>query len=311
MTIGKLLLRTAVVVVGLPLVVGLVVVGWISFLDRADGEVVVSGETREYLLHVPDSYDPAEPVPLVVSLHAGATWPAHQRNLSRWNRLADEEGFLVVYPSGTPQLLGAARIWGTTPGTVTRDVEFLSLLIERLAGAYNVDPERIYVNGTSNGGGMAAALSCTLADRIAAVGLVAAANPLPADWCPDPRPLPMIAFHGTADPLVPYEGGPLGDPFNPVKPVYPAVADWVGAWGRRNGCAASPAETRVASDAVRLEFPGCANGASVVLYTLLGAGHSWPGGKPPPAWRVGATNTNVDATREMWEFFLDHPHRRR
>lgn len=310
MRLRKLLLRAAMLVVGLPLVVALVAILWISFLDRASGHLVSSGEEREYLLYVPDSYDPAEPTPLVISLHAGATWPAHQRNLSRWNRLAEENGFLVVYPSGTPQLFGTVKIWRTTPGRVAEDVQFLAALIDTLEAEYNIDPARIYANGMSNGGGMAFALSCGLSDRIAAVGMVAAAQQLPPDGCPETRPVPMIAFHGTADTIVLFEGGPLGDSFNPVKPVYPPVREWVAGWARRNRCAESPAETRVASDVVRTEYPDCADGAAVVLYTLEGGGHSWPGGKPLPEWRVGPTNGNVDATREMWKFFLGHPLRR-
>jgi polyhydroxybutyrate depolymerase len=170
----------------------------------------------------------------------------------------------------------------------------------------NIDPARIYANGMSNGGGMAFVLSCALSDRVAAIGMVAAAQSLPSNWCTD-TPVPMIAFHGDADRMVPYDGGRLGDPFNPVKPVFPAVRDWVASWAQRNRCADSPVELTVARDVTRIEYPECAESADVVLYTLLGGGHSWPGGKPPPEWRVGATNTSIDATSAMWTFFLEHP----
>jgi polyhydroxybutyrate depolymerase len=303
----KIILGAVVVVVGLPLVLILTAIVWISVLDRTNGTIVSSGETREYLLHVPDGYDPAEPTPLVISLHAGATWPAHQRNLSHWNRLADANGFIVLYPSGTPVLFGVVRIWRTTPEDVMKDVQFMSALIDTLEAAYNIDPARIYANGMSLGGALAFALSCTLSDRIAAVGVVAAAQSLPSGWCLDTRPVPMMAFHGDADHIVPYGGGPLGDPFNPVKPVYFAVRDWVASRAQRNRCAASPVESTIAPDVRRLEYSGCAEGAAVVLYTLRGGGHSWPGGKPMPEWRVGATNTSIDATAAMWEFFLEHP----
>lgn len=137
---------------------------------------------------------------------------------------------------------------------------------------------------------MAFAVSCALSDRIAAVGIVAAAQSFPSSFCTHTRPVPMMLFNGDADRIVPYGGGPLGDPFNPVKPVYPAVRDWVGRCARRNRCAANPVESTIAPDVVRIEYPDCADGAAVLLNTLLGGGHSWPGGKPPPAWRVGATN---------------------
>ena len=308
MTLRRILLGTVVVLVGLPLLVLVVSVVWINRLDRSTGVIIVSaGVEREYLLHVPAGYDPLRPTPLVISLHAGATWPAHQMNLSHWNRLADEHGFIVVYPSGTPQLFGVARIWRTTPAAVMQDVRFISALIDSLEATYDIDRARIYVDGMSNGGGMAFGLSCTLSDRIAAVGMVATAQQLPADWCRPLRPVPVIAFHGDADPIVPYDGGRLGDPFNPVRPVYPAVRDWVAAWAERNRCAGTPLSSAIAADVARLEYRDCADSATVVLYTLLGGGHSWPGGKPPPQWRVGATNTSVDATAVMWAFFLRHP----
>ena len=307
MKIRKIILGAVVVVVGLPLLVILIAIVSISVFDRTNGTIVSSGETREYLLHVPDSYDCAEPTPLVISLHAGATWPAHQMNLSHWNRLADEHGFIVVYPSGTPVLFNVVRIWQTTPESVMKDVQFISALIDTLEAAYNIDPARIYADGMSLGGGMAFALSCTLSDRVAAIGMVAAAQSLPSSWCTDTRPVPMMTFHGAADAIVPYDGGPLGDPFNPVKPVYPAVRDWVASWAQRNRCAVVPIESTIAPDVVRIEYPDCAESAPVVLYTILGGGHSWPGGKPPPEWRVGPTSNSIDATSELWAFFLEHP----
>ncbi len=309
MKIRKFIVGAFALVVGLPLALVLSAIAWISFLDRTTGTIVSSGETREYLLHVPDSYDPAEPTALVISLHGGAAWPAQQKNLSRWNRLADEHGFLVVYPSGTPQLFDIVRIWHTfqLDAAVERDVRFIAELIDTLQTAYNIDPARIYADGMSNGGGMAFVLSCTLPDRIAAVGMVAAAQSLPQDWCPDTRPVPLMAFHGDDDRMVPYEGGLLGDPFNPVKPVFPAVREWLAKWAERNMCSATPVDSRIAVDVVRTEYPDCAQGAEVVLYTILGGGHTWPGGKPLPKWWVGATNTSIDATRALWDFFRAHP----
>lgn len=304
MKLKKIVLGAVVIAIGLPLTAFLVAFVWISALDETNGALVSSGETREYLLHVPESYDPAEPTPLVISLHAGYTWPAHQMNLSRWNRLADEDGFIVVYPSAT----GFPSMWHTfrTGEGLEKDVRFIADLIDTLRTQYRIDPERIYANGMSNGGGMAFAVACALPDRIAAVGLVAPAQALPSDWCAATRPVPMMAFHGTADGLVPYGGGPLGDPLNPVKPEFAAARDWVGRWARRNRCAATPVESTVASDVARLEYADCAEGAAVVLYTVLGGGHTWPGGKPMPAWRVGPTSDGIDATREMWAFFREH-----
>jgi polyhydroxybutyrate depolymerase len=305
--VKRILLWTVGTVLGLPLLVLGFAVVRISLLDQTNGTLVAGGEQRKYLLYVPAAYDRATPTPLVISLHAGATWPAHQMNLSHWNRLADEDGFLVVYPAGTPQVFGIVRVWRTTEATVMKDVRFISDLIDTLQGSFNIDATRIFVTGMSNGGGLAFGLSCALSARLAAIGLVAAAQELPTRWCSPSRPVPVIAFHGTADPVVPFGGGRLGDPLNPVKPVYPPVQDWVAAWAERNHCNGPPAESQVAADIRLLAYSDCAGAGDVVLYTVLGGGHSWPGGKPPPKWRVGATSNSVDATALMWTFFQQHP----
>lgn len=308
----KIVIRAALVVIGLPVVLGLVAVVafYVAFYDlnRANGTIVSSGQEREYLLYVPSSYDRTQPTPLVISLHAAAVWPAHQMETSRWNRVADEHGFIVVYPSGTTLRGGGTgvlpKVWHMGPESVVANVRFISELIDTLEAAYNIDSTRIYADGLSLGAAMAFVLSCTLADRIAAVGAVAAAQTLPWSWCPDPRPVPMIAFHGTADPMVPYNGGPSGDPFNPVD--FPSVTTWAASWAQRNQCATSPVESAVAADVTRLEYTDCAEDATVVLYTILGGGHTWPGGRPLPEWLAGPTSRSIDASNRIWAFFREH-----
>jgi polyhydroxybutyrate depolymerase len=209
-----------------------------------------------------------------------------------------ESGFIVVYPSG----IGSAgpRVWHVGQG---RDVRFISELIDKLEAAYNIDSARIYANGLSNGGDMAFVLSCTLSDRIAAVGMVAAAHLLPWSWCTDHRPVPMIAFHGTADRMAPYNGGASW-----VAPEsFPNIPAWTANWARRNRCAPDPVESAVAADVIRREYTNCADGAAVVFYTIRGGGHSWPGGGPLPEWFVGPTSRGIDATSQMWLFFRAHP----
>ena len=311
MRMRKIVLLAVLLVIGLPVALLLIAVGWITILDRATGTMLSSGEEREYLLHVPPAYDASRPVPLVIALHAGATWPAQMRNLTGWSRLADQHGFIVVYPGGTGGVIASLdvpRIWrvDAEPGRV-KDITFITELIDTLQAAYSIDPARIYATGMSNGGAMAYVLSCVLSDRIAAVGVVAGAQSVPAGWCTEADPVPVIAFHGTADPLVPYLGGRLNDSFNPVRPVYPPVADFIARWARRNGCAADGLESLAAVDVVRRQYSGCSSEADVVLYTIAGGGHTWPGGKRLPEWRVGLTSGSVDATRRMWEFFREHP----
>lgn len=299
LSIRKLIVGAVLVLIGLPVVLVLVFAVSIHVLDRTNGTIISSGQKREYLLYVPKSYDRIRPTPLVISLHGASVWPAQQMNLSRWNRLAESQGFIVAYPSGS----GLPKIWHVDRGDgLTRDVRFISALIDTLEAAYNIDPMRIYANGMSNGGGMAFVLSCTLSDRIAAVGLVAAAQSLPWSWCTDHRPVPMIAFHGTADRWVPYDGGR-----NRIGPEpFPSVPTWTANWARRNRCGANPADSVIAADVTRREYTNCADDAAVVLYTILGGGHAWPGGKPMPQWIVGRTSNDIDATSRMWAFFRAH-----
>ncbi len=302
MKIRKLVIGSFLAIIGLPVLLGLIAAGTIYVYDETNGTIVSSGQERKYLLHVPKSYDRAKPTPLVISLHGAGGWPALQMNVSRWNRLADEHGFIVVYPSGADF---APRIWPMAGAAGKADAQYISELIDKLKATYNIDPARIYADGLSNGAGMAFALSCTLSDRIAAVGAVAAAQIMPFSWCNDPRAVPMIAFHGTDDPVVPYKGGMTWKA--PVPRPFPDVLEWVGNWARRNRCALDALELKAAAHVVRREYRNCAEDAAVVLYTLVGGGHAWPGGKPLPEWWVGTTSSEIDATALMWAFFREHP----
>ncbi len=298
----RVVLGAVLGLIGLPVVLALAEAVSFHVQNRSNGWLVSSGQKREYLLYVPSSYDRTKPTPLVISMHAAALWGAAQQETSQWNTVAEREGFIVVYPSGAK---GAGpRIWRVDRGPgLTRDVRFISELIDTLEAAYNIDPTRIYANGLSNGGGMAFVLSCTLSNRIAAVGMVAAAQTLPWSWCSDQRPVPMIALHGTADPVTPYRGGTTWITSQP----FPSIPAWTAHWARRNGCRPSPVESSFAKDVTRLDYPGCAAAAAVVLYRIEGGGHAWPGGKPLPEWFVGPTSNGVDATGEMWRFFRAHP----
>jgi polyhydroxybutyrate depolymerase len=301
--VRRIVIGAALVIVGLPVVLVLVVVGSIQVLNRTNGTIVSSGQKREYLLYVPKTYDRAKPTPLVISLHALALWPAAQMKTSHWNDVADEHRFLVVYPLGT----GAVPIWRLRPeANVSANVRFIAELIDTLEAAYNIDPTRIYANGFSNGGAMAFALSCRLSHRIAAVGTVAAAqDQRPWSWCADSQPVPLINFHGTADPA-PYNGGKVWASPNP----FPSVPTWTANWARRNRCGPNPVDSAVAADVTRTEYKTCANNATVVLYTIGGGGHQWPGGEPLLEWILGPSTSSIDATRQMWAFFQEHPLRR-
>src|ERR1051325_10509400 len=184
-------IAAALVLIALPPTWALIDAVSFSVHNRSNGSIVSSGLEREYLLYVPRSYDPAKPAPLVISMHGAAGWPVLQMEMSGWNAVAEKEGFIVVYPAG---VAGAGpRTWAVDRGPgLRRDVRYIADLIDKLEATYNIDRERIYANGLSNGGGMAFVLSCAMADRIAAVGMVGAAQTLPWSWCSSDRSVPMI-----------------------------------------------------------------------------------------------------------------------
>jgi len=297
-----MVLATVLFLIGLPVALALIEAVSYQIRNRSNGSIVSSGLEREYLLYVPRSYDRTRPTPLVISMHGGSLWPAGQKEISQWNRVADERGFIVVYPSGVTG--HGPRAWraGGGPGLV-RDVRFISELIDTLMASYNIDPARIYADGLSNGGGMAFALSCTLSDRISAVGVVAPAIFLPWSACTDRRAVPMIAFHGTADRSVAYHGGKSWVAPNAFFPDIPA---WTQKWAERNRCGPNPVDSAVSVGVTRREYMNCADGAAVVLYTVLDGGHTWPGGGPMPKWFAGTTSHSIDATSLMWSFFSEH-----
>jgi polyhydroxybutyrate depolymerase len=271
--------------------------------NQTNGLIISAGENRKYLLYIPESYNPRSPTPLVISLHGFIEWPAHQRDLSHWNTLADRHGFIVVYPSGTGlPLRWRTPGWSENDGSSDKDVTFISDLIDKLKSEYNIDPNRIYANGLSNGGGMTHLLACQLSDRIAAIGTVAGAYTVAWKDCHPSRPVPAIIFHGTADPIVPYSGGLSG----PSRQPFPSIPEWVETIAYRYGCSEGPVALNQIGAVSEIRYSSCSGDAEVLFYTIQGGGHTWPGGKPLPKFITGLTTQDVDATQLMWDFYQQH-----
>lgn len=295
----RVILTLILFLLGLAALTVAIIAGVFLFENRTNGSLISSGETRRYLLYVPESYDAAKPAPLVITIHGFAQWPAHQAHISHWNNLADEYGFIVVYPEGTgfPKRWRAGQTEGESDPAI--EIRFFNDLIDKLESEYSIDPARVYANGLSNGGGMSYVLGCLLSERIAAIGGVSGAYGLPLEDCDPGRVVPMIAFHGTVDPIVPYEGGESGDGrFN-----LPNIPAWMRERALLNGCDSDPRELPGTGDASVYQYVNCDEDAEVIFYSVAGSGHGWPGGEPIAAWIVGPTSQNVDATRLIWDFF--------
>jgi polyhydroxybutyrate depolymerase len=257
-----------------------------------------AGLDRGYILHLPPDYDNEDAFrPLVLNLHGYGSNARNQAAYSRLHAKADEAGFIVVTPdgAGTPQQWNNLQLDG-----LPDDVAFISELLDQLEETLCIDSERVYATGISNGSAFAQRLACLLPDRIAGVAAVAA-HVYPV-VCNGTAPVPIIAFHGTADACVPYEGGvtTCGRGNLPVPPVETAAA----SWAKHNGCASEPAHTQVSEHVRAIKYSGCTDNADVVLYAVEGGGHTWPGSVDVP--RLGAVTSEVDATDLMWEFFEAH-----
>jgi polyhydroxybutyrate depolymerase len=260
-----------------------------------------AGEERSYVLHVPPSYEGDAAVPLVLNLHGLGSNAGEQDRYSRLPAKADEEGFVLVTPEGQAPI----GFWNIMPAAANLgdDLGFLSGLLDSLEAQLCIDTVRVYSTGISNGGLMSARLGCDISERIAAFASIAGVT-FAVD-CAPASSVSVLAFHGTADPIIPFEGGPVGiDALSNL--TFPAVRDSLAKWAAQNGCDASPVSEQVAEQVTLERYEGCAAGADVELYVVDEGGHTWPGAAVDvPA--LGATTHEIDATDLLWQFFANHP----
>ena len=258
-------------------------------------DLAIGDDERAYRIHHPTDL-PAEPA-LVLVLH-GAGGSARQAEESYgWTALADREGFLVAHPDGLH------RTWNTEGGCCGRaaaqdvdDVAFLTAVVEDVARRTTVDMDRVFVTGMSNGAMMSYTLACST-DIVAAIAPVAGTM---LGECADPAPVSVLHLHGTADAVVRMDGEP-GERLPGVDP--PPLDDVVDHWRSVDDCL-EPSEVSVGP--VRRSVSGCADGRSVELVTVEGAGHEWPGASPARQ-AADPAYPDLDATAEIWRFFAAHP----
>lgn len=263
------------------------------------GTVDIGGRTRTYFVHVPSHNDGHKPLPLVFVLHGATQSPESAERMSGMSAKADKEDFLAVYPSGTGRL---SRVPTWNSGACCSyamehnvdDVAFLRALITKLKNQYSVDPKRIYFTGISNGGMMSYRAACDMSDEVAAIAPVEGAQDLA---CHPSNPVSVLVFHGTADHLVPFNGG--STPYQMgSKRSDTSVADTVAFWVKRDGCSPTPKhdETKVVHTDV---YSDCKDGSAVSLYAIQGGHHMWPG--------LRISGNDIPATDLIWTFFEQHP----
>ncbi len=269
--------------------------------------LVFDGEERSFRVHVPTGYDGSAAVPLVLVLHGGGgSGEQIELRSSDMNAVADREGFLAVYPDGT----GTIRTWnagGCCGGAVRNDVDdvgFVRALLDGIEGSLCVDADRVFATGMSNGAMLSHRLACELSDRLAAVAPVAGVEMAPA--CPTNGRVALMQVHGSMDGHVPWEGG-VG--CGPAGVAFTSVPETMSRWRMRNGCEETSTPFVTEGDGSCVRYDGCE--ADVVLCTIEGGSHSWPGGAPNmgvvecPA--DGEQSSTFEASEQIWSFFEAHP----
>lgn len=256
------------------------------------------GLEREYRIYVPEIYSGQSAVPLVLNFHGYGSTAFQQEFYGDFRAIADTANFIVVHPNGTLDATGSRHFnVGFTPGSTVDDVGFTTALIDSLSAEYNIDPNRIYSTGMSNGGYMSYHLACFLSERIAAIASVTGSmTPPTINTCNPQRPIPVMQIHGTQDGVVNYNGSAFAL----------SMDDLLTYWINHNNCDATPTiynipdiNTEDSCTAQYHVYRNGDNGTNVEFFRIEGGGHTWP----DAIINIGVTNRDINASQEIWKFF--------
>lgn len=279
------------------------------------GEVRVGTVTRTYLMHTPDRRPPQGGYPIILAFHGGGGRGAKMVSLMKLDPLADANGIIVIYPDGVDGHWNDGR-WNdgrSSIKTKSDDVGFVTALLDEVEKRYPVNPSKVFAVGISNGAVFTERLGCELSGRIHAIAAVSgtmAAELAPA--CHPTHPLSVLQVSGTADPVMPYEGGTVRKFLGAGEGgTVLSASDTVGLWARSNGCSSSSTPVTLpqagepdGTSIVRQTHDRCRNSATVTLLTVQGGGHAWPGG-PQMARRIfGRSSSQLDTSKAVIDFFL-------
>lgn len=284
------------------------------------------GLSRTYALYLPKGYNPRSSLPLLIALHGGTgdakKWPVYTNN--GFERLADRDKFLLVYPEGIEGQWNDKR--GVRDFAAQRDnvddIGFIGVLIDFFIANYPVDRDRVYVLGASNGGMMANYVGAEYSDKVAAIATVIAS--IPDNLLPlmKPRhPISVLMINGTEDPLVQWRGGVVKFGRKETGSVLP-VEKTLQFWINHNKLKPQPEMTELpvrdyedTTKVTKASYRGGRANTEVVLYTVKGGGHAWPAfedkrGKLAKLMvdkLIGKKSQNLDACQTIWDFFKSHP----
>jgi polyhydroxybutyrate depolymerase len=283
------------------------------------GSLVHDNLQRTYTFYIPSSFNRSVSVPLVIALHGRGVDGEGMILVTRkgFDRLADRDGFIVVYPDGIEMNWNDGRMDEEADDRAHRenidDVGFIAALTDKMVSDYNANPKRVYVTGISNGAIMSYRLACELSHKIAAIAPVDGNIPqLFIPECSPSRHIPVLAINNVNDPMVPFEGGELhGHDGRKILGKVLSVEESVGYWVKKNGCSPVPVVNeepdRDPADGTRvtsMEYVNRDDGTEVILFIVDGGGHTWPGGlQYLPERVIGKTSRDIDANEVIWSFF--------
>jgi polyhydroxybutyrate depolymerase len=273
---------------------------------------------RRYLITVPSAHDGETPLPVVFSFHGLMEGAEVHSDMTAYSPLAEEEGFVVVFAHGTDDPIR----WNILDESPNPDVGYFDAVLDEVASTLCIDESRVYATGLSNGAMFTSMLICERADVLAAAAPVAGI--MDVDDCDQSQPVPLVSFHGTADPILLFNGGvdvsliPGVDPDDADEipglvdpdaerppldldgPGHPAT---VAAFAERNGCAPDHTDHEISDEVIHRVYD-CPDGADVEFYIVVDGGHTWPSSEFSQSLEaiLGLTTLDVDATRDAWEF---------
>ena len=282
---------------------------------------------RHYLAMAPAAQG-EEKLPAVILLHGHGASAAIMLGMAKiggyrvddWSRLAQREHLLLLAPDGI-KASDDKRAWNdcradASTNATSDDVGFIGALIDTAIREHHAHPRRIYVFGSSNGGGMAYRLAIELGPRLAAVGVQSALMAAKSRCAAPTHPLPMFFVHGTSDKISPWAGGEVGHWTLRGRGSGLSVDQSVELWRNLARLPAAPAvytvPHRVESDptsVTRYLWSGAPGQAKVELLKVEGGGHTMPSLGEEMPWllrqMVGAMNRDLDTAAEAWAFFKD------
>jgi len=282
--------------------------GKVSISDGSK-EFLYQGKAQTYYLHTSKSYKLDYSMPLVVVFHGSGGSGKSIADVTRFNELADQKGFIVVYPDGINHRWNQIRHY-SSPQVDVNNASFVVALIEHLKQIRNIDIHRIYATGFSAGAILTQSLACNLSDRIAAFASVAGTLPANvASSCKPKSAVSILMINGIGDESVPYPGGKVDDIREAIS-----VPETAEIWRQHNNCASNPKieppSNTNASDSNQVKisrYSGCRNGSEVMLVSLKDIGHAWPGGASGNMKEAqGNVKSGINATQTIWDFFQRH-----